>query len=437
MNKPIHPNKNILRRNIILGILFLFLGGMHTMQAQNRLEQYIDSAKVNDPSIIQLQKQIQLLELGKKAIRSSYNAPKGYLSSEVNLTPYFHNHGHLFSANPDPNAIGYDISISNGGLYSALMNVDIPLFAGKATHQALFQQNSQIDQLKTMLLTTNLNLKRQITDLYLSTLSVQMSYRVQQQRVQLLSKEVEVMKQLTRKGMYRLVDYELLKTTLSGDSIQLQSLANTYQMHLMQLRSTCGITDSSFVFLKEIKMEMTVPDKNRSLFLQPYANDSISAVADNLLFNNKYLPQVKLYSNAGLNAVALNGIERKLGASAGIRLSYTLFDGKQRTVSQEQTLVKIDQARSLKKIESKRIQMQRKLLLKTIAEATDNLNKQTELKENYQKLMELYKTEVQKGQVRISNYLLALRNYSNLKLNYELQKIKVYKLINEYNYWNH
>lgn len=436
MNKTTHPIHTSFWNRLIFSLLFIITMIQGT-QAQNRLEQYIDSARVNDPGIIQLQKQIQVLELGKKSIRASYMAPTGYLSSEVNLTPYFNNHGHLFSTNPDPNAVGYDINVSNGGLYSALMNVDVPLFAGKASQQALFQQNSQIDQLKTMLQTSDLDLQRQITDLYLSTLAVQMSYTVQQQRVQQLSKEVDVMKQLTQKGMYKLVDYELLKTTLAGDSIQLRSLANTYQMQLMQLRSTCGITDSSFIFLNDINLEMTAPNKNKSLFLQPYANDSISAVADNLLYNNKYLPQVTLYSNAGLNAVALNGIERKLGASAGIRLSYTLFDGKQKEVNQQQTLVKIDQARSLRKVESKRIQMQRALLVKTIAEATANLHKQKELKENYQKLMELYKTEVQKGQVRISNYLLALRNYSNLRLNYELQKIKVYKLINEYNYWNH
>ncbi|MBN2616404.1 MAG: TolC family protein [Bacteroidales bacterium] len=436
MNKTIHPHFSLFSKRLFFCLL-IFLAVIQEGQAQNRLEQYVDSARVNDPNIIQLQKQIQLLELGKKAIRASYQAPTGFISSEVNLTPYFNNHGQLFSTNPDPNAIGYDINISNGGLYSALMNVNIPLFAGKATHQALFQQDSQIEVLKTSLLTANLNLERQITDLYLSTLAVQMSYTVQQQRVQQLSQEVQVMKQLTRKGMYRLVDYELLKTTLAGDSIQLHSLANTYQMQLMQLRSTCGITDSTLVFLKNTEITLSQANENESLFLLPYDNDSLSAVADNLLFNNKYLPQFTLYSNAGLNAVALNGMERKFGASAGIRLSYTLFDGKQKAVNQEQKMVRIEQAHSLKYVESKRIRMQRALLLKTIAKADVNLHKQKDLKENYQKLMKMYRTEVQKGQVRISNYLLALRNYSNLKLNYELQKIKVYRLINEYNYWNH
>lgn len=174
-----------------------------------------------------------------------------------------------------------------------------------------------------------------------------------------------------------------------------------------------------------------------SSFIKPYINDSLIAIARNNLFNNRYLPKVMLYSNAGLNAVSLNGIEKKFGLSAGIRLSYTLFDGKQKQVSKEQSLVKIDQARLLKRIKSKDILLQRISLLKSIAKAKANLQKQDKLKHNYESLIALYKLEVQKGQVPVTGFLMALRNYNNLKLSYGLQKIKLYKLINEYNYWNH
>ncbi|MBN2638762.1 MAG: TolC family protein [Bacteroidales bacterium] len=435
MKNTIPPLYKLLLTMFVAGLL-LFVITDQNAYAQNRLQQYIDSARVNNPGMIQLQKQIQLLELGKKSIRASYQAPTGYISSEVNVTPYLNNHGQLISPNPDPNAIGYDINISNGGLYSALMNVDIPLFAKKATQNALFRQDKQIEQLKISYKTADLDLKRQVTDLYLNTLASQMLLKVQQQRVQLLSQEVQIMKRLTEKGMYRLIDFELLRTTLSGDSIQLHSLTNAYQLQLMQLRAACGINNSSFVFLQENKISMMTPTQGTSLFLQSYVNDSTTAVADNRVFNNRYLPQVTLYSNAGLNAVALNGIERKVGASAGIRLSYTLFDGKQKKTNEEETMVRIDQAQILKKIQYKHILMQRSMLRISIAEAAFNLNKQEKLKENYQKLMDLYRAEVQKGQVRVPGFLLALRNYNDLKLSYELQKIKLYRLINEYNYWN-
>ena len=245
------------------------------------------------------------------------------------------------------------------------------------------------------------------------------------------------MEQLTRKGLYRLVDYELLKTTLSGNSIKLQNLANAYRLQLMQLKSVCGISDSTLRLLKMQKMEISQPVKSVSSFIAPYINDSLTAIAQNRLFNNRYLPKVMFYSNAGLNAVLLNGIEKKFGLSAGIRLSYTLFDGKQKQVSREQSLVQIDQARSLRRIKTKDILIQRTSLLKAIAEARDNLQKQGKLKYNYQNLIALYKVEVQKGQVPVTGFLMALRNYNDLKLSYGLQEIKLYKLINEYNYWNH
>ena len=407
------------------------------LQGQTRLSEYIDSARVNNPQIIRLQKQIRILELGKKNIKALYEAPKGYISSDINLTPYFNNNGALFTANPSPDAIGYDIGITNGGLYSALMNVDIPVFARKSTQNALFLQDQKIDRLKILLKNFYFNLNRQVTGLYFTTLGIQLSYLTQQESVRLLSGEVKIMEQLTRKGLYRLVDYELLKTTLSGDSIKLQNLANAYRLQLMQMKSVCGISDSTLALLKVEKMGISQPVKSVSSFLEPYINDSLTAIAQNRLFNNRYLPKVMLYSNAGLNAVSLNGIEKKFGLSAGIRLSYTLFDGKQKQVSREQSLVRIDQAQLLKKIKNRNIRMQRSALLKAIAEARDNLQKQGKLKQNYQNLIALYKVEVQKGQVPVTGFLMALRNYNDLKLSYSLQEIKLYKLINEYNYWNH
>lgn len=426
------------KKGLFLWPVFVLLTApFQLLQGQTRLSEYIDSARENTPQIIRLQKQIRVLELGKKNIKALYEAPKGYFSSDINLTPYFNNDGVLFTTNPSPNAIGYDIGITNGGLYSALINVDIPVFTRKSTQNALFWQDQKIGGLKILLKNLYFNLNRQVTSLYFTTLGIQLSYLTQQESVRLLSGEVKIMEQLTRRGFYRLVDYELLKTTLSGDSIKLQNLANAYRLQLMQLKSVCGISDSTLRLLKMEKMKMTQSVKSVSSFIAPYINDSLTAIAQNRLFNNRYLPKVMLYSNAGLNAVSLNGIEKKFGLSAGIRLSYTLFDGKQKQVSREQSLVRVDQAQALKKIKIKNIRMQRSALLMAIAEARDNLRKQGMLKQNYQNLIALYKVEVQKGQVPVTGFLMALRNYNDLKLSYGLQEIKLYKLINEYNYWNH
>lgn len=428
-----------IKQTVLFFSLFiiLFIFPSRFVQGQTHLMQYIDSARVNSPQIIRVRKQIRVLELGKRSIKALYESPKGYLSSDINLTPYFNNNGVLFTTNPSPNAIGYDIGITNGGLYSALMNVDIPVFTRKPEQNAMFWQNQKIDGLKIVLKNLYYNLDRQVTNLFFTTLGIQLSYITQKESVRLLSQEVKVMEQLTQKGFYRLVDYELLKTTLSSDSIKLLDISNAYRLQLMQLKSACGISDTTIRLLQMEKIKTSQPINSTSSFIKPYINDSLAAIAQNRVFNNRYLPKVMLYSNAGLNAVSLNGIEKKFGLSAGIRLSYTLFDGKQKQVSKEQSLVKIDQARLLKRIKSKDILLQRISLLKSIAKAKTNLQKQDKLKHNYESLIALYKLEVQKGQVPVTGFLMALRNYNNLKLSYGLQKIKLYKLMNEYNYWNH
>lgn len=435
----IKQNGRDIKSNILLfSLLIIFLSiPFRVLYGQARLAQYIDSARLNNPQIIRLERQIKALKLGKRSIKSIYRAPKGYITSEINFTPYFNNNGQLFTTNPQAKAIGYDIGITNGGLYSALVNVDVPIFTKKTTQNALFWQDQQINRIKINLQNLDYMLARQITNLFYNALGAQLTYFTQKESVTLLNQEVKIMEQLTRKGLYRLVDYELLKTTLSSDSIKLQSLATTYSLQLLQLKSFCGISHATPDTLQMEKMVLSQPQVKGSSFLLPYTNDSLTAVAQNRLFNNNYLPQVMLYTNAGLNAVALNAIGRKLGFSTGIRLSYTLFDGKQKQLSKAQSLMQINQADKLRKIKSKTIYAQRTALLKAIQEAHNNLLKQNKLKQEYKNLISLYKAEVQKGQVPISGFLIALQNYNHLKLSYGLEVVKINKLIGEYNYWNH
>lgn len=426
-------------KTFITGCLigFIFFVSVPFLKGQNVLNQYVDSARVNNPQIIQLKKQIGILELGKKSIKAIYKSPKGYLSSEVELTPYFNNNGNVFTTNPSPNAYGYDVSISNGGLYSALMNVDVPVFVKKTTENALNWQEVKINALKIKLKNSDFALKQQVANLYYNALSAQLAYQTQQESVKLLNHEVNLLKILTRKGLYKIVDFELLKTSLASDSIKLKNLGVSYRLQLMQLKSFCGINDSTLDILQMKNLILSTHKEKTSAFLLPYKNDSLSAIAENRLFNNRYEPSVTFYSNAGLNAAAIPGIQHYLGLGVGVRLTYTLFDGKQKQVNKEQSLIRISQSSRLKGLKSKDIHLKRKELLKAIAEAKMNLQQQEKLKNEYQNLIAMYKAEVQKGQVSITAFLMALRNYNNMKLSYGLQQISLNKLINQYNYWNH
>lgn len=432
--------KEILKSKIFFTIFiscFIFFVSVTFSSGQTILKQYVDSARVNNPQMIQLRKQIGILELGKKSIRAIYKAPKGYLSSEVDITPYFNNNGNVITTNPSPNAYGYDVAISNGGLYSALMNVDVPIFAKKTTENAINWQEVQINALKIKLKNSDFALKQQVANLYYTALSAQLAYQTQKESVKLLNHEVNLLQVLTRKGLYKIVDFELLKTSLASDSIRLKNLAVSYRLQLMQLKSFCGINDSTLNMLQMRNLTMSTAREKTSAFLLPYKNDSLSAIAENRLFNNRYEPSVTFFSNAGLNASAIPGIQHYLGLGVGLRLTYTLFDGKQKQVNKEQSLMRIDQSFKLKKLKSKDIQLKRKELLKAIAEAKQNLQQQVNLKNEYKNLISLYKAEVQKGQVSITAFLMALRNYNDMKLSYGLQQIGLNKLINQYNYWNH
>ncbi len=419
--------------------LFFILLSLPTqiLHSQTQLLEYIDSAKLNNPQIIRIEKQIKIMELQKMSVKAIYRSPKAYITSDINITPYFNNGSQFITTNPTDMAIGYDIGITNGGLYSGLINVDIPLLGKKSTQNALLLPNRQTNKLRVTLRIAYYKLNRQVTNLYYNALGEQLTYLTQKESVNLLTREVNTMELLTKKGLYSIVDYQLLKTSLSADSVKLQSMAIAYRMQLMQLKSFCGISDSTLDILRMENIVLSLPNISSSYFLLPYTNDSLIAIAQNKLFNNRYLPKVMLYSNAGLNAVSLNGLDRKLGVSTGIRFVYTLFDGSQKQINKAQSLIKIDRVAKLEKIKSKNIYLRRVVLLKSIDEARANLQKQKNLKQDYKNLILLYKAEVQKGHASVTGFLMALQNYNNMQLSYGLEQINLNKLINEYNYWNH
>ena len=165
--------------------------------------------------------------------------------------------------------------------------------------------------------------------------------------------------------------------------------------------------------------------------------DSMSAVIQQEIFENQYVPKIKLYANTGLNSTSIPYLGNHFGLSAGVQLTYTLYDGKQRQIKQQQKLILLEQSGKEKQLKVSELNNSRTAYYSAIRSLNASIEKEEELQLNYSEILELYNTELKNAQVSIIEYLDFLQLYNQNKLALENHKIERSKLIVEYNYLNH
>ena len=102
-----------------IGIVFLAALPLASY-GQNSLEVFLDSALINNPEAVAIHSQIRSYQYDDQMISAVLQSPKAYISSELLVAPYLNNNGKTIDTAPSDKAIGYDIGITNGGLYSML-----------------------------------------------------------------------------------------------------------------------------------------------------------------------------------------------------------------------------------------------------------------------------------------------------------------------------
>src|ERR1017187_6892333 len=118
-----------MKRNNFLYLTLLFLLLCPLLTAQNDLQFYLTSAIRNNPSLKESQNNIRVKSLDKSLTEAEHIYPQISLTANYLFVPYFNN-DKIVTANPGPNAVGYDASVTNGGLYSAQVNITKSLFNG-------------------------------------------------------------------------------------------------------------------------------------------------------------------------------------------------------------------------------------------------------------------------------------------------------------------
>lgn len=422
-----------LMRSFLLFSAFSFAG---ITQGQNNLALYLDQAVAHSPAIIDAANQAEAARLNGEQLQASISMPQVALTGSYLLAPYFTPQGVQWNTRePVPNAQGYDIAVSNGGLYSATAGVQQPLF-NHARQQAYGQQTAAQMQAAT----NNRELARHeveriVTDQYLvCTLDQELLSNAERQLELVLAHERTV-NALVDAGIMKRSDLLLIGIERRTREAERDRLRAAQRRDLLELNALCGIGDTAVVRLEAAQLQPRNSAPS-SAFLEKFRLDSLLLDANRSIFELKYKPQTNAFANTGLNAVVLDDIGRKFGISAGLNFSLVLADGGQRKLVQQRTAILQRSATAGRDMVREQQELRRTSALQDIATAQERMRTLQQQVGDYERLLDLYNTQLAQGQLSVIDLVNAMKLFTAAQGDLALARNAEQRAINLYNYWN-
>ena len=416
-------------------LIFILIFAIKPAYTQNNLAFYLDSAYVNNPSIKEALNNIRLSEFNKNMIDAQYDATHVSVTANYLFTPYLNNNGTYVTSNPGANAIGYDASIKNGGLYSALINVEKNIFNSNYLNTYKTQFDIQINRTRNTIELLHHALQKDITDQYLKCYQAQELYKSTLEIVDKLNQQLNLTESLVNSGQAKQSDFYLLKIEVDNQNINAEQFLSDFRNNLYSLNSLCGLKDTSTVSMGDIELKYD-SSVSRSKFFRQFAIDSTMMLNQQDIFETKYLPQVIVFLNSGLNAVELPGIQRKFGMSVGLNFQYPLYDGNQQSIVRQQTQISLNTIRGYKENQSVILMNKLKDAQAQIEFNFRNLQKINNQIVNYDRVIAISQGELQHGQMSMIDFITIMKNYIELKKSKLTAATAYLQAINQYNYWN-
>ncbi|HEY5123671.1 MAG TPA: TolC family protein [Ignavibacteria bacterium] len=387
------------------------------------LNYYIDNAIITNQVINENRKLITTFDIRKELINSSLNKPKIY--STVN---------YLFA--PSFGEFGYDSAVTNGGLYSALVNLELPLFNGFTSRTKLQEALNEQNTYKNNIITTEHEIFKNVTDLYIKAYQDYEQISTADETLRILDLQREIINAMIERGIGKFSDLKLLDVEYQTQVINKNQLEMVFEKDLMDLNLIAGIRDTSTVELDKPDIKLAADKSLKSYFLESFLLDSLKLITEKDVNESNYKPQLSFFINGGLNAVNYTEIWKKVGMSTGINMTFSIYDGNQKELNNYLIDIRGQNISYQKNYFVYQNEIRKKNILKELSGQEKLLSQQEKQLENYQSLLELYRNLFVSGEVSLLEYINILKNYISFKNEIIINKNQQLIIINEYNYWN-
>ncbi|MDQ1769326.1 hypothetical protein GQR60_00655 [Labilibaculum sp. A4] len=411
------------------------------LNAQTRdLNYYLEQAKKNSPLIHKNKNENLILDLDLKQVRAILRQPEISIESNVLLAPIISHNNNSYNleliSNGADHYTGYDLALTDGGQYQAGISLKQPIntrFKVKS-----YTKKTEIDKrINENNIDLNIHeLELLIGSQYLLCLKTKQQAQNSLSLENQIADQVSVMRKLIENGVYKLSNLMLLQIEQSNFEAERKIFRSEYTSNLYDLNLLCGIKDTANVEIQDFRFVMESKNKGDNKFLRSFMLDSLNVLSEQQIYNLKYKPQLSFYANAGLNAVYQPSFDR-LGFSAGLSLSWTIFDGHQSRLQGRKAEVNLNTIEFEKNNVINHADIRKCKIMAQIQSLEERVNMISQQLEKYDILVETYNRELSLGEVSIMDLKNLLRDLAVKKNELLTFSMERQALINRYNYWNY
>ncbi|MBN8719867.1 MAG: TolC family protein [Sediminibacterium magnilacihabitans] len=414
-----------MREKIIQGLLVIMLiAGYRNLSAQSKdLDYYIGSGIQKSPLLNDLRNQSRSTAIDSMRINAGYKPQVMGISNN--------------SYAPSINGWGYDNAITNGGTFSQLITVNKRL-VGKENLQNQYEAiRLAKESLAISGKVTEQDIRKAITSQYIVAYGIYLQYSFNKEVLELLGSEEAILKKLTERNIYRQTDYLSFLVTMQQQQLQLNQLKVQFQNEFASLNYLSGLQDTGFVAVPAPNISLAPPPEiEQTVFYQQFRLDSLKLKNSDAQIDFSYKPKLSLYADAGHSSTFAVNPYKNFGTSFGINLSVPIYDGKQKKMQHDKIAIAQQTRQQYQQFYKTQFDQQLLQLLQQLRSAQELIN-QTSTQIRYtQALIEANRKLLETGDVRMSDYIIAIGNYLAARNSSTQNMIYKLQLINQINYWN-
>ena len=177
-------------------------------------------------------------------------------------------------------------------------------------------------------------------------------------------------------------------------------------------------------------------DINNSPFFKQFEIDSMKLNNSKALVDIAYKPRFNMFADAGYNSSLMVKPYKNIGTSFGVSAVVPLYKGQQKKLEYSKIAIAEKTRENNKAFFTHQYQQQTAQLyqqLHATEELIDDINNQLKYT---QSLIDVNEKLLEAGEVKITDFILALNNYITAKNLIAQNKISRLQIINQLNYWN-
>ncbi|HQW84366.1 MAG TPA: TolC family protein [Ferruginibacter sp.] len=401
----------------------LIVACLQVTAQQNNLDYFITQGLQNSPLLKDYQYQVQGNKIDSQRLKAGY----GPQITGNSIGTYA----------PVVKGWGYDVAITNLRTYNALIGVS-KMIIGKDNLNNQYQSfQLQILGLQNQGKISEQDLRRSITQQYITAYGDLLQINFNQEIITLLKNEEIILKTLAEKGVYKQTDYLSFLVNIQQQELLIKQLHIQYQNDYAILNYITGLSDTAYTILQLPPVaEPVLPQLQETIFYNQFKIDSLKIRTSDKQIDYSYKPRVSIFADGGYNSSFAVTPYKNFGLSAGVAVTVPIYDGKQRKMQHQKNEIAEQTRKAYQEFfntqYSQQInQLKQQLLL------TEQLIEQTGTQIKYAEgLIKAQRQQLVTGDVRIADYIIAIGNYLNAKNSITLNTINKLQIINQINYWN-